>query len=133
MSINGNRKKTDQLGQPHGTATAKLKKLILFDLLKRLNLSSCFQCGKPIDSITDLSIEHKEPWLDSEDPKAKFFDLDNIAFSHLSCNSSAGRTANKKYFTVVAREAANRQNDKNYKLRNYTSEKRHAQYIRTGK
>jgi hypothetical protein len=34
-----------------------------------------------------LSIDHKNPWQAAADPKASFFDLDNIAFSHLRCNS----------------------------------------------
>ena len=39
-----------------------------------------------------LSIEHKIPWLDSDNPKELFFNLEkNIAFSHLSCNISAAR------------------------------------------
>ncbi len=38
-----------------------------------------------------FSIEHIVPWLDSDDPKGLFFDLNNIAFSHLSCNVGAAR------------------------------------------
>ena len=30
------------------------------------------------------------PWLDSINPKESFFDINNIAFSHLSCNVGAG-------------------------------------------
>jgi hypothetical protein len=37
-----------------------------------------------------LSIEHKEAWQGAADPKLAFFNPDNIAFSHLSCNISAG-------------------------------------------
>lgn len=38
-----------------------------------------------------FSIEHKIPWLDSEDPTGLFFNLDNISFSHKSCNYEAKR------------------------------------------
>ena len=81
-----NKKKAVQLGMPFGTANAKLRKNILFELVKKLGLDICYQCGGKIESVDTLSIEHKVAWLDSSDPKKFFFDLDNIAFSHLSCN-----------------------------------------------
>lgn len=91
-----NKKKADQLGMPHGTASGRLRKSILFNLLKKYSLNVCFQCGNLIVSVDDLSIEHKIPWLDSHDPVKLFFDLDNIAFSHFSCNVSAARKTNKQ-------------------------------------
>ena len=91
MSINGNNKKSEQLGMPHGTAAAMLRKAIMFNLLKRLNENYCFQCGEEIRSTNELSIEHKKAWLDSENPIALFYDLENIAFSHLKCNAGAAR------------------------------------------
>ena len=91
MITKGNQKKAEQLGMPFGTANAKLKKSLLFQFIHQTGRGKCFQCGKLIQDITDLSIDHKEPWLDSDDPVSLFFDLDNIAFSHLSCNSAASR------------------------------------------
>ena len=88
---NGNIKKNEQLGIPHGTANSKLKKILLFNLVKKLNLDVCFQCGKKIESLEEFSIEHKIPWLDSEDPQKLFYDLNNIAYSHLKCNVGAAR------------------------------------------
>ena len=82
----GNKKKAEQLGMPHGTAANRLRKLLLFDLAVKSGLGTCFRCDEPIESAKDLSIEHKVPWLDTEDPVGLFFDLNNIAFSHLSCN-----------------------------------------------
>lgn len=84
-------KKSQQLKMPHGTANSKLHKIILFDLIKKLNLNYCFQCSAEIKNITELSIEHKIPYLDSEDPIKLFFDINNIAFSHLKCNVKAAR------------------------------------------
>jgi hypothetical protein len=84
-----NEKKSDLLGEPYGTASNRLRKMILFDLAKRLEMDVCFRCGGRIESLENFSIEHKEAWLNSDDPKKKFFDLDNIAFSHMGCNSSA--------------------------------------------
>lgn len=89
--ISGNQKKNEQLGMPYGTACARLRKSILFSLLKETGKNICFQCGKIIESEKELSIEHKINWLDSENPKELFFDLKNIAFSHLSCNISVAR------------------------------------------
>lgn len=85
----GNRKKGNVLGMPHGTACNKLRKLILFDLLKQLNKNVCYQCGEEINNEKELSIEHRTPYLNSKDPLKLFFDLENISFSHLSCNCSA--------------------------------------------
>lgn len=86
-----NKKKQDQLGMPVGTATAKLRKAVLFYLVQQLNLDYCYQCKKKIEKEEEFSIEHKIPYLDSTNPKELFFSLTNIAFSHLSCNCRAGR------------------------------------------
>lgn len=84
-------KKAAQLGMPHGTAIHKLRKSIIFNLIKQLNQDTCFQCGEKIESENELSVEHKIPYLDSENPVELFFDLNNIAFSHLVCNIGAAR------------------------------------------
>jgi hypothetical protein len=93
---NSNKKKYDQLGMPFGTAGAKLRKTIIFDLIVKCGLDVCFQCGRKIERVEDFSIEHKQPWLDSENPVGMFFDLNNIAFSHLSCNVGAARSGMAK-------------------------------------
>ena len=83
--------KAKQLNMPTGTASAILRKNIMFHLLKRLGENFCFQCKKEIETVDELSIEHKIPWLHSENPTELFFSIDNIAFSHLKCNIMAGR------------------------------------------
>ncbi len=89
----GNKKKGDQLGMPLGTAYAKLRKSVLFKLVKQTNQNVCFHCKKTIESIDEFSIEHKIPWLDNNPDL--FWNLDNIAFSHLTCNVSAARKPHK--------------------------------------
>jgi hypothetical protein len=84
---NNNNKKKKQLGMPIGTASGRLKKIIMFELVKQLGKDTCFRCGEKILSELELSIEHKIPWLDSVNPVEKFFDLNNISFSHLKCNT----------------------------------------------
>jgi len=86
-----NKKKAEQLGMPHGTAQGRLRKQILFALVQYTKLDICFRCHGIIKKIENLSIEHKVPWLDSEDPVGLFFDMDNIAFSHTTCNYRASR------------------------------------------
>lgn len=88
-----NEKKSKQLGIPFGTANGRLRKLIMFDLVRRLGLDVCCVCNKPILSVDEFSIEHKTPWLDN-DP-ALFWDIDNIGFAHIACNISLARR--KKY------------------------------------
>ncbi len=85
-----NKTKDCLLGQSHGAASNRLRKMILYSMLYgKVYDRNCFQCEGLIESIDDLSIEHKEPWQGAADPKAAFFDLENIAFSHLRCNSGA--------------------------------------------
>ncbi len=105
----GNRVKAEALGMSHGTAANRLRKMILFSLVCRLSLNTCYQCGGEILSVDDLSIEHKEPWLRADDPVQCFFDLDNIAFSHLSCNCGAAFSVKKKYHSEdEVRESVNK-------------------------
>lgn len=96
--MNCNDKKREQLGMPYGTANSKLKKSLMFYLVKKLNLDFCYRCGCKIENLREFSVEHKKAWLDSEDPKKLFFDLENIAFSHLRCN--CGNSNNKKRGTA---------------------------------
>lgn len=86
MSEKSNEIKHKLLGEPIGTATAKLRKKILFKLVQDAGLDICFQCKQKIETIDDFSIEHKASWQYAKNPKEAFYDLDNIAFSHLHCN-----------------------------------------------
>jgi hypothetical protein len=85
------------LSMPFGTAANRLRKALMFRMMQRLEEDTCFRCGNRIETETDLSIEHKEPWQSASDPSVSFFDLGNIAFSHLRCNSGAGGGSNKKW------------------------------------
>ena len=82
---------------PHGTASNRLRKSIMFSLIKQCGFDICYRCKEVIETEKELSIEHKTPWLDSENPKELFFDLGNISFSHLRCNSSAGRRETEEH------------------------------------
>lgn len=84
-------------GLSRGSAFNSLRKLLLFNLASRLNLLWCFRCGNPIETVAEFSIEHKEAWEGAEDPQAAFFDLENVAFSHLKCNCGAAKKTNKKF------------------------------------
>ena len=110
--------KTKALGMAIGTASNRLRKMILFSFVCKLELDVCHQCGRKILSIDDLSIEHKEPWLQADDPIESFFDLDNIAFSHLSCNVAAATRPLKHYHTERERKQAQAKWDrkKHFKL-----------------
>ncbi|SRR6266700_680363 len=79
-----NEKKNATLGMHHGTAAGRLRKILLFDCLQRHNENVCVRCGKTISTADELSIEHLKPW---EGVSAElFWDLKNIAYSHLGCN-----------------------------------------------
>lgn len=87
------KKRSDQLGMNRNTALVKLNRDIIFNFVQKTG-EVCYRCSKPMTRDT-FSVEHKEPWLDSDEPSKLFFDLDNIAFSHMSCNSSHTRVVNK--------------------------------------
>jgi HNH endonuclease len=78
------RRKSALLGMPHGTAANRLRKMILFHLLERHGENLCFGCGERIETVDELSIDHKQPW---EGISVELFWLmENIAFSHRRCN-----------------------------------------------
>jgi len=89
--MNTNERKKVQLGMAPGTASHRLRKAVLFKYIKKVGENICCRCGDFIESTKDLSIDHVTPWLDSKNPTELFFDLDNIAFSHLKCNVGAAR------------------------------------------
>lgn len=89
MSKESNQRKTDFLGMPIGTAQGKLRKMVMFDFIQKAGQDTCFQCDKKIETVDELSLEHKKPWLGES--LRLYWDLENIAFSHLSCNSGAAR------------------------------------------
>lgn len=89
--MNGNQKKKNQLGMSYGKASGILKKSLMFMFAKKCGFDNCFQCGEKIETLRELSIEHKIPWLDSKNPVELFFNLENVSFSHLSCNVKSSR------------------------------------------
>lgn len=109
------REKSKQLGMNHSTASSRLKKNLLWSYVVKCGDDVCFQCGEKINSVDDLSVEHKKPWLHSENPLELFFDEDNIAFSHLVCNvASARKDGQRKYFTEAERKSALKASRKKY-------------------
>lgn len=123
-------KKRAQLGMPIGTASNRLLKDLLFKLALEAGYR-CHRCSGELDRKT-LSVEHKEPWLDSDDPVGRFFDLENIGFSHRACNIGAARKPNKKYLTKEDRLEAERAGRAARMRRAYTKEKRQAKWRNTG-
>lgn len=94
-------KKAFQLGESLGAASNRLIKDLLFKLAIETG-HRCHQCGEAL-TRDQFSIEHKTPWLDSDDPIKNFFDLENIAFSHRRCNIRAARRPNRLPLTTEQR------------------------------
>lgn len=84
MSVNSSPIKTAHLGMPYGTAMHMLRKMIVFHMAQRLKEDFCFKCNQKIETVEELSIEHKIPWLHGD--QSLFWSMDNIAFSHRKCN-----------------------------------------------
>jgi hypothetical protein len=79
-----NKKRALQLGMGIAKASWRLRKLVLFHVLRKHGENVCYRCGKFIEHADDLTIEHKQPWLDVS--VELFWDMANIAFSHFDCN-----------------------------------------------
>lgn len=85
------------------TAQNRLVKDLLYYYAVESQQVSCYHCKKPM-TRENFSIEHIDPWLDSDDPIGNFFDLQNISFSHLSCNIKASRIPHKQDLTEDERK-----------------------------
>lgn len=125
-------KKKKQLGMDPGTAGHRLRIDLLFRFIECLAFK-CFRCKGDL-SREDFSIDHKEPWIDSEDPVGLFFDLKNVAFSHKSCNYKAARSARKKHSSKEEVLAARAERQKRWRKNNPEkySKRRREKYLRTG-
>lgn len=112
-------KKTLQLGMNVSTAQHRLLRDVLFSLVMKVG-HTCFKCGGELTRET-FSIEHKTPWLDSEDPLRSFFDIENIAFSHFVCNVSDARKVNRSPLSLRERWAIQKRNcyDPNVRRKKY--------------
>jgi hypothetical protein len=78
------KRKSEILGMPYGTAGHRLRKLIMFHLLVKHGEDVCIKCGRQIETISELSIEHIQSW--QLNGSELFWDINNIGFSHLKCN-----------------------------------------------
>lgn len=82
----------EQLGMTVGIASYLLKKQMLWRFMPD-EMKNCLRCGERL-TVEDFTLDHKVPWrgMDTD----RFWDLDNIGYSHHRCNSSAGRPTKKK-------------------------------------
>lgn len=106
-------KKQNLLGMNPSTASHRLVKDLLWKLIVETHRDTCHQCGKSMTRET-FSIEHIKPWMLSENPVESYFDLENISFSHMSCNYAAA-TRPKVYTNKQEKKKAewNRYYEKN--------------------
>lgn len=124
-------KKQNQLGMNPSTASGRLVKDLLFKFVQDSH-PNCYRCGLPMTRET-FSIEHKTPWLDSSDPVGLFFDLDNIGFSHHSCNVKSARKLNKVYNSKEEARQAELKRSREYRRKTYDAAIRAARYINEGR
>lgn len=130
-----NQKKNDLLGMSHGTASHRLRKEILFSLVCKLGENICYRCNEKIETVSEISIEHKQSWQSSSEPIKTFFDLDNIAFSHLRCNIYARSIPQKRCFTQEQRKHRDNEierNSWNRLTKEEQKKRRREKYLRNG-
>ena len=80
-----NKNRDEKLGFDLGRARVRLAKEVQFMLIQKAGMGTCYRCGQQL-TPQDVSIDHKIGFTNSENPEEMFFDLTNIAFSHLACN-----------------------------------------------
>ena len=127
-----NKERAVQLGMSLGAARNILHKSILFNLVCKLEQNVCFQCGEPIINIDDFSIEHKQPWLHKVDCKELYFDLSNIAFSHLKCNIKSARKVNRIYESEEERNSTQWKRYWDKMPKEQQQKRRRANYVKYG-
>jgi hypothetical protein len=79
------------LGKTLSNSVIEMWRKLTFDYAQRCGETVCYQCGKKIETYEEFSMEHKIPWRNKLNGRKLFFDLDNISFSHHTCNSRAGQ------------------------------------------
>jgi hypothetical protein len=85
----GKRTSRDELlGHSYSTARNRLRVMVIYDLYRKLNALDCFRCGEHIASHSELSLDHKTAWLNTNNPQELYFDVNNLAASHKACNVS---------------------------------------------
>ncbi len=86
-----NQRKSFQLGGNYQSLCQQLKRDLLYHYVKLANCHICHRCGAPIESSEDFSVDHIQAWMYKENARELFLDLENIAFSHKSCNYRSRR------------------------------------------
>jgi len=86
--------RSEFLGMNCGNAQTKLLKQLLLKYVTLANEHYCYRCGLVINNVDDFSVDHKVNWLYNS--IESFWDLDNIAFSHLKCNNMYKRYTPKR-------------------------------------
>lgn len=93
----GKDKDSRQLGMLYQSAIKKLRGQLLYAMAcGHIKLdNTCYRCDKPIEDISEFSIEHVKPWRNND--TGLFWDLNNISFSHIRYNALAAskRSAGK--------------------------------------
>jgi 5-methylcytosine-specific restriction endonuclease McrA len=82
--VGSNKRKSEFLGMSWGKARHILVKRFTFCLAQKSGLDTCFRCGGKVLSPNEMSFDHKFPWEGID--VALFWDLENIAISHVKCN-----------------------------------------------
>ena len=81
------RQRAALLGMPYGTAEKRLRKAMIYELARQCGKNKCRWCESEISSPDDLAVVHLQDWSDDAD---LFWDLNNVAFSHVSCAAERG-------------------------------------------
>jgi HNH endonuclease len=123
--------KEQQLGMSFGKACHRLRRDLMFSLIQETGKDFCFRCGNKIENSSDFSMDHKEAWLHSENPKVVFFSIPNIAFSHKSCNTNARRVF-RKYATPEESHRISNEKNAAYMRRRYSTNNRRLKKQITG-
>lgn len=88
-------KKSQLLGMSFITARYRLDRDLLFKFAVQLG-HKCYRCQGEL-TREDFSVDHVENWSTASNPVEAYFDTNNIAFSHIHCNTLEKTERQRKY------------------------------------
>lgn len=122
-------KRSRLLGMSFMTARQRLDRDLLFAFATAAG-HKCYRCGGEL-TRDDFSVEHKEHWTGASDPKAAYFDLSNIAYSHVHCNSKFS-TRNREHSYAKGCRCDECKAEKRSYRSEYSADKRRDRYEKYG-
>lgn len=87
------------LGMSMSKARARLQRVIILEMAKKLGYDICHKCNFKIEKVEDMCIDHRVSHIELEKPEL-FWDMDNIKLAHDWCVYNSGGKYADKYVGI---------------------------------